>query len=236
MSLVRCPFVWHGPTITSRARRVRVASARATPPPYRRPAQWHVNVRDASYDCPQEATAGTSEQDLASRERAFSLLQCHSVWHGPITISVTWRACVASARAAPPPHIQPLQWRACVRKPDARRSPRRTRRSTALNRGREAFRWYSALPYGIGRFQPARHGARASQALVLRLHPTYSYCSGALACVTRRPRRTRRSAVVHGVRKPCLRCSTLTHGTDRLQSARPGARASQAFVLCLIPM
>ena len=61
-------------------------------------------------------------------------------------------------------------------------------RTTVWLRRREASRRCSALSYGLGRPQPARYGARARQARVLRLLPRDSQCSGAPARATRRSR------------------------------------------------
>ena len=59
--------------------------------------------------------------------------------HGATTTSAAWRARVASARAAPPPHRQRAQWRARVsatRKTAVPWRPQLARRTTALHRWR----------------------------------------------------------------------------------------------------
>ena len=61
------------------------------------------------------------------------------------------------------------------------------RGSTAFHRRRAASRSCSALSQGVERPQPARRGARARQARVLRLLPRESQRSGAQARYTRKP-------------------------------------------------
>ena len=62
------------------------------------------------------------------------------------------------------------------------------RRTTVLRQRRGGYRRCIALSWGAGRPQPARQGARATQARVLHLLARESERSGALACVPRKSR------------------------------------------------
>ena len=81
------------------------------------------------------------------------------------------RACCASSRERESAH----GWRRSDLRTHASQllvwSSRLARRSTAAHRARRPSRWRSRLPKGMGRLQPARRGARASQARVLRFLP-----------------------------------------------------------------
>ena len=88
--------------------------------------------------------------------------------------------------------------------------------------------------------QPARHGARASQARVLRLLSRERERSGALARAPLesrmcwRPRLARRR-VLNRREQASRWCIVFSSSADRPQSARYGARASQARVVRLLP-
>ena len=118
---------------------------------------------------------------------ASRLVQCLFIGHDPTAASAARCGHVVSARAAPASHREFTQLRACVRRESRLVVGGRGWhvRSTGLHRGREASRQCSASTWGMYRPHPVRHGARASQARVLRLLPTDSQRSGKLAYATR---------------------------------------------------
>ena len=116
-----------------------------------------------------EAAAGTSQHGLAPLERSLSPVRWPCMELKATTTNAGPRARVASTC---PPDRQRAQWRARVRatrKPAVCWRPQLARRSTVLQRWREASRRCGGLVWCIRRLQPARHGAHASQARVPRL-------------------------------------------------------------------
>ena len=113
---VQCLYMGHVPTTSRAARRTRVASARAAPAPHGQPTQWKACVRHANGGRSLKAVASTFKHGRAPREKGVTPVQCSFLGHGLSTTSTPRRARFASERAAPPPHKQPTQWRACVRR------------------------------------------------------------------------------------------------------------------------
>ena len=112
-SLVQCSFIVHVAIAASAARRARVASARAAPPPQREPAQWRASAlhaqatpRSAGQSWHVRSRPCTEEGRLLARAVSF-----HGVWSECRQRGAA-RARVGSARAAPPPNRERAQWRA----------------------------------------------------------------------------------------------------------------------------
>ena len=153
----------------------------------------------------REAAAGTSQHGLAPKERGLSLVQWPFIGHEPTTTSAVRRARAASARAGPTPPQRAsavAQTRVRTRAFGLCGRPRLERCTTVLHRRKEASRWCSALLYGMNRVQPARRGVRGPQARVLRLLPTESERSGAIACAhtcNRAVRETAAGTSQHGL-------------------------------------
>ena len=130
--------------------------------------------------CSSQAAAGPSEHGIAPKGRGSSLMQCSLTRYGP-TKSGAARAPQARVLRLLPRESERSSAIACVHtnKPHACRRPCLARLRMALHRTRGGFRWCSAPPTGIGQLQPARRGAHAPQARVLRLLPRESQRSGA---------------------------------------------------------
>ena len=114
--------------------------------------------------------ARTSEHGITPRGRDLSLVQLSSEGHGSATSSAARRMHDASAHAAPPPEREIAQWRfrVCAHAQAGCSLDSVAGTSEYGISPREAFRWCSGHPNGMDRLQPARCGARAPQAHVLR--------------------------------------------------------------------
>jgi hypothetical protein len=108
---VQWPFMMHGPIMPIAARRARVASERAAPPPKREPAQLHARAFATRKPAVWEAVPGTSQHGLAPNGRGLPLVQRPFKAHRPTTPIAALHVRVARARAAPPAKRQPAQRR-----------------------------------------------------------------------------------------------------------------------------
>ena len=134
-----------------------------------------------------EAAAGTSHHGRAPKREASRRRSVLSYEHEPTTTSAARRARAASSSAAPPPKRQraPRRLRVRTRQPAWQlEAAAGASHHGAHAEGERPLDRRSALLTGIGRPQPARHGARAQQARVLRLLPRDSE-QRATCCVTR---------------------------------------------------
>ena len=167
----------------------------------------------------RETKAGACHLGLAQNKTGFSLLQCPSIGHEPTTTSAARRARAANALATPPPERERAQWRNRVCAHTQAGCLLETAAGTwehDLVPKREASRWCSGLPKDMGRLQPARRGARAPQALVMRLLPRDASAVAQSRVRTRasglcwRPRLVRRSTALHQRREATRWCSGLS--------------------------
>ena len=151
-------------------------------------------------------------RDAAARpcteeERVFACAVALCTAPTDLKAYAAWRACAASARAAPPPVRERERICACATRGAVlawRCRPRQERRSTAVHQRGEGPRWHSGLVYGAYRLQPTRRCARARQARVLRLLPRERESALAPA-----PRETRRLLVGGELKlRRCSRSST----------------------------
>ena len=177
---MQCPFIRHGATTASAARRARAASAHAAPPPQREPAQWRTSALHAQAG----SRSGRRSWHVGARpctEEGRPLARAvpfHRAWSDH---SRRGAARAASARVAPPPR-------------ESKRSgaqARYTRKPTHEVRA-AAGTWEHGLPpkkgglslvqcpsIGHGATTAGARSARARQAPVLRLLPRERQRSGA---------------------------------------------------------
>ena len=112
------------------------------------------------------------------------------------------------------------------------------RRTTVLQRRREAFRRCSALSRCLSRPQPARHGVRARKARVLRLLPRDSQRSGARARATqklgwrRRLQLARRITVLQRRREAFRRNGPLSHSAWTDHNQQRGTTCASSELAC----
>ena len=236
LSLVQCPFIGHGATTASAARRARAASARAAPPPQREPAQWRTSALHAQ----AASRSGRRGWHVGARpctEEGRPLARAvpfHG--RGATAAGASQRARAASARAAPPPQREAAQWRTSALHAQA-----------GSRSGAAAGTWEHGLApkkggpslvqcpsIGHGATTAGACSARARQARVLRLLPTERQRSGAEVRYTHKPAHEVGAAAgtwEHGLAPKngglsLVQCPFIGHGATTASAARRARAAS----------